>query len=115
MLGKVALEINSGVDVVGRVAVDGELDGQELGNILVPHGCHHLATGREVPGPRGGVGGRRGVEGVDVDAHMAAADVVVLQVPMGVELDGDDGAVAGAVGVVREEAQAAPCAVARDI
>ena len=113
-LRQVALEINSRVDVVRCVVVDRELDGQQPGDIHVPDGRHHLVTGGEVPGRRGGVRGRRGVDGVDVDAHMAAADVVVRQVAKGVELDGDDGAVAGAVGVGREEAEHAPGAVGRD-
>jgi len=90
------------------------LDGEQLGDVDVPHGCRHHG-GREVLGRRGSVLGCRGVDGVDVDGHMAVADISVFRIQSGVELDGDDGAVAGAVGVVREEAQAAPCAVARDI
>ena len=112
-LWQVAPQINGRVDVV-RCAVDDELDGEQLGDVDVPHGCRHHG-GREVLGRRGSVLGCRGVDGVDVDGHMAVADISVFRIQMGVELDGDDGAVAGAVGVVREEAQAAPCAVARDI
>lgn len=114
LLRQVAPQINGRTDGVG-CAIDLEFDGQQPGDVFVTDSSHHRLAGGEVLRRRCGVGGCRGVDGVDVDAHMAVADIGVLRIQKGVKLDRNDAAVARAVGEGREEAQAAAYAVGGNI